>query len=212
MRPGVPGWENVEDPYAAIEIPERVYKSMTTEALAESCLKVPLRSDLYAFNTLEDGFARILARSSAMRELLSRADVGATLLQKYRAIDLQELISRGKTRKYSFVDYAFLHQMIKREEVLSRLDVAQATALAEEALNCLRVVRTAVGPSATDDHPAALLAKLFMVKGVILPSSTDGEDVARVTPEAIAGLARAGGARSELITAILNKYPARTKK
>ncbi len=104
MRPGVPGWDNVEDLYAALEIPERVYKSMTTAALAESCLKVPLRSDLYAFNTLEDGFARILDRNSALRELLSRPDVGTVLLQKYRIIDLRDVISSSKTKKYSFVD------------------------------------------------------------------------------------------------------------
>ena len=90
---------------------------MTTEALVETVLNYPYLSDIYAFNTLQQGIASVSAGFPALPELLSRPDAnkaiqnylknnniqyntnGDNLLKAHEAGVLQEYINRSMKNK-----------------------------------------------------------------------------------------------------------------
>lgn len=203
MRPGVAGWADVEDQYAAVQIPEEIYKKMSTQILLDSCLNFPLRSSIYFLNTCEEGFDYIVKHFGAMQELLSRADVGPLLIKTYDNIDLDGLVSRVRPQKYTFTQFAFLNQLIKRSEVLQKLDSDQSTHLAATALKYLRRIRTEFQASATELHAASVWAKVILEKNVKLPSD---ESQPAIDPESLSKLANGPGVHSDEITKILQKY------
>ena len=90
---------------------------MTTEALVETVLNYPYLSDIYAFNTLQQGIASVSAGVPALPELLSRPGAnkaiqnylrnnniqyntnGDNLLKAHEAEVLQEYINRSMKNK-----------------------------------------------------------------------------------------------------------------
>lgn len=73
--PGTEEWEELkthEQMAAACQIPEDVLKSMTTEALILSIMKYPLAVDLYAYDTVADGYHAMREQFYAIKELETR--------------------------------------------------------------------------------------------------------------------------------------------
>ena len=58
-------------------------QSMTTEELVNVCLEYPFLIDMFAYNTLDDGFHAILDQSDAFKELSQRSDAASILLDVY---------------------------------------------------------------------------------------------------------------------------------
>lgn len=199
MRPGKPGWADVEDRYEALQIPKAVYNNMTTRVLADSCLDFPSKSDLYAATTLESGFDYIVSRFGALQELLNRPDAASVLLERYQAFDIDGMMKPRTSRaRVSFVSFAFMSQLIKHESIVSKMTKAEAETLAAVAIASLRRIHTAHGASASDYHATALLAKLVVRKNLDMPlrppgissddlaALADGKDIGKDISRAIA--------------------------
>jgi hypothetical protein len=72
---------------AACQVPESVLEEMSTPGLVETILNYPLYGDIYAFNTIQQGFDVMSSRFSAFEELFDRKDAGAVLLARYCAMN-----------------------------------------------------------------------------------------------------------------------------
>lgn len=120
-RPGLPGWEKVEDVYGTLQIPKETFSHMSTDALAESCLQCPLRSDIYALNALEEGLAAAMNLLPPLQELINRPEVASDMLQRYQSLNLQVVLSTNKSSPVAFIDVAWLGQILKRDEVIEEL-------------------------------------------------------------------------------------------
>ena len=104
IKPGSEQWKaflSHSEMVAACQLPESVLKEMSTMGLVETVLNYPLYDDIYAFNTIQQGFDVMKAQFNGLQELLSRKDAGTVLLTKYRTMNpaLDEswsLLDRGQ--------------------------------------------------------------------------------------------------------------------
>ena len=64
---------------AACQIADDEIQEMTTDMLVSAYLNYPLLGDMYAYNTIETGFAALRKQCNALDELLTREDIGEVL-------------------------------------------------------------------------------------------------------------------------------------
>lgn len=75
--PGTQEWIDLGDTFArrkACEVPDELLEHMTTEALLLTVLDHPFLSDMYAFNSIEQGYVTVRRRSADLREFERRPD------------------------------------------------------------------------------------------------------------------------------------------
>lgn len=87
---------SAEEMRRAIQIPEEVLESISTEELLLLILKYPLLCDIHAFDTLEDGYEHLKEQFNGIQEFLSRQDAFEELIAAYDAYPI---------RKEKFLDY-----------------------------------------------------------------------------------------------------------
>lgn len=206
MRPGVPGWEDLEDKYEALQIPPEICKRMSTSALADSCLNFPLSGDIFAATDPNRGLQLLIDRVGSFSELLSRADVAAVLVERYSSIDINEVIARKSEKKHSYVYFGFIHRMINRSEVVSKLTANESNRLAKLSLKYLRILRANQGVTGSDRIPATLFCNMLVSKHVSLPAITPVNEEDFANDAAITKLARSQFVSYKVITALLKKY------
>ena len=82
--PGTQEWIDLGDIFArrkACEVPDDIIQNMTTDALLQTVLRHPFFSDMYAFNSLEQGYVVVRRRFSDLREFERRPDYLDVLTQ-----------------------------------------------------------------------------------------------------------------------------------
>lgn len=88
----------------ATQIPANVIDSMTTRALYLSCLDYPLFGDMFAFNSLNQGFENFYNNFNGLREFLGRPDASDVVLQEYQATDLNSYSSHYRNWEKDLFD------------------------------------------------------------------------------------------------------------
>lgn len=84
-------WKNLkthEEKVAACQIPEDILNSLTTEALIETVKNYPLAVDMYAYNSVQEGYQVLKEQFNGIKELSSRIE--SSLLMKNRTMSLTE--------------------------------------------------------------------------------------------------------------------------
>ena len=83
-------WKNMNHAQRAeaLNIPEKTLKSLSAEGLIETLIRYPLRTDIFAYHTLEEGIQVVSVQFNGLKELLSRNDVAQILLDKYENINI----------------------------------------------------------------------------------------------------------------------------
>ena len=75
--PGTQEWIDMSDTLArrkACEVPDEIIQHMTTDALFLTVLNHPFLSDMYAFNSVEQGYVVVRRRFADLREFERRPD------------------------------------------------------------------------------------------------------------------------------------------
>ena len=98
------GWQHLEtneERWATLQIPERLFTSLSTEELVEACMSYPLALDCYAFNNVQYGISEVTSRFNGFAKLKQREDAFDKVLDFYsRKLDEIELF--GNTAGYTF--------------------------------------------------------------------------------------------------------------
>ena len=74
----------------ACRIPNLILETMTTAELLETWESLPLKLDVIAYNTPQQGFEVQKLISDALKLLLSREDVGEVVLKRYKEAKASE--------------------------------------------------------------------------------------------------------------------------
>lgn len=77
VLPGTQEWIDLGDTLTrrkACQIPEDILHNMTTDALFQTVLDYPFLTDIYAFNTIQEGYETVERRFNGLQELESRSD------------------------------------------------------------------------------------------------------------------------------------------
>ena len=111
-RPGI-----IKDRIDALQIPENVLASISTEGLLETCLEFPYLVDILHFSDFQQSFNVVVSNFNGFRELLRRPDLVDALLDKYygitedvKGVYLLESVERGGFSFRNFVTEFILAQ------------------------------------------------------------------------------------------------------
>lgn len=107
---------------AACQIADDEIQEMTTDMLVSAYLNYPLLGDMYAYNTIETGFAALRKQCNALDELLTREDVGEVLLNRYENIKLYDLHSSTRVSYNEFIAPSALEILAAQPEIVNNTD------------------------------------------------------------------------------------------
>lgn len=126
--PGMPEWsefESVTEMREACQVPEEILENMTTEALVQTAMDHPFLTDLYFYDTLQDGFDSLAESSNVVAELLQRDDAAEALFNEYNTIQISD-------ENTDFLDFAaprFLETALCQPEIVRHLNKQQVETL-----------------------------------------------------------------------------------
>lgn len=87
-------WKKFKDHNEMVEactLPDDIIISLTTEELIELVITYPLASDLYAYNSFEEGLYNLAENFNGLRELLKRRDKNEKLIEFYQNLDFSKV-------------------------------------------------------------------------------------------------------------------------
>lgn len=123
IKPGAKEWVEIGDTFdrvKACQIPVEKLEELSTEELIESVLNYPFIMDIYAYDTLQQGFESVTERFNGLNELLDRDDAAMKLLSKYRSVEVVEVLDE-ESDKLIF-DLANLEVILGQAKIIEQLD------------------------------------------------------------------------------------------
>ncbi|MCC5937638.1 MAG: hypothetical protein JJU34_10170 [Lunatimonas sp.] len=125
IRPGMEEWKSLktaEGRYGACQIPESILSTLTTRALAKTCLDFPLLFEVNAGNTLQDGFRGVFKLFNGLQELFRRNDAGSSLIYIYNSMDTNNLENMNERQKgkLSFA-FTYIELVISQDEIIRNI-------------------------------------------------------------------------------------------
>ena len=110
------GWQYLEtndERWAALQIPEDMLSTMSTEDLVEACMNYPLSLDCFAYNDVQHGLSNVISRFNGFAELKKREDAFDKVLDFYsRKLDEIELLGNSLGYKFKPLLLSFYEQFI----------------------------------------------------------------------------------------------------
>lgn len=139
VKPGTSGWAAFTthtEMLEACEVPESILNDMSTAGLVETVLDYPLYEDMFAYNSLQDGFDAVAARFNGLQELLGRKDAGVEIMAVYRDMDPTAILENWTSvEKGKFaVGFGSIEILLSQDAILDDLTNTQIEQLLGEAL------------------------------------------------------------------------------
>ena len=86
VKPGTEKWglfQSHDEMVEVCQVPEDILSSISTEDLADLCLRYPMLTDFFAFQNTNEGLDKLFSNFNGIRELYNRQDVSSILTKKY---------------------------------------------------------------------------------------------------------------------------------
>ena len=109
IEPGTAEWATLQtnvDKINACRVPDELIEKMSTDALLETYLTHPMATNIFAFNTYDDGVNTLKdGYYMGLDELLQREDLGDAILRSYNEIDVcTDKVPEGDAAVEEFLD------------------------------------------------------------------------------------------------------------
>lgn len=130
VLPGTDEWKELRtqvDKIAVCQIPEEILTNMTTEALLETVLNYPLKSNMYMYDNLSIGYDKLKNQFNGLKELESREDA-IEVLSNYYSVS-KHLGDKDLTLKDAFGNrlYQFLCYNDINSNIIPRYTISTYT-------------------------------------------------------------------------------------
>jgi len=126
IKPGSEEWKGFtthQQMVEACKIPDTILEKMSTAELLVAWEKFPLKLDVIAFNTPQQGFEVQKKISSALKLLLTKKDAGEVVLKRYKeAKSSEKEIFTKKHPEISINDYWMLKILLSQPEIRSKIN------------------------------------------------------------------------------------------
>lgn len=133
-------FESTKERVDALQIPDNILKSISTQRLLDVCLDFPYLMDILLVDNLQDGIEGLVYEYNGFKELLSRKDLFEVLLTKQKSFAdcIEEFEHRNDIEKgYFSVKNMVLGMIAAQDEVLSNLDEKNMKLLFQSSIdNC----------------------------------------------------------------------------
>lgn len=113
---------------AICQIPQNILTNLSTDALIETVLDYPFFIDIYAHNSIQQGFESIKNEFNGFKELFNRKDIGIKLLKKYQNIDISEF-ARSRQSIYYLSN---IEVLLAQKEIQDTLNTEKLQILTNE--------------------------------------------------------------------------------
>lgn len=121
-----------EERLAAVQIPDSLINSLSTEDLLALVLANPFMIELYCFDSYEAAFAQVYDQIPALAALTERDDFGDALVNYYESIPTENARTFGSDDK-SVMDLLYLEVLVAQPKFTDALDDCDVVALAQVA-------------------------------------------------------------------------------
>ncbi|MCL1937829.1 MAG: hypothetical protein FWF52_05490 [Candidatus Azobacteroides sp.] len=121
-------FETIEKRMAALQIPDTVITTISTEGLLETCLEFPYLTDIFFCDNYQQGFEALKAEFNGFRELFKRPNLTNVLLEKYRSlsVDVKEVRIQNDVKRGEFsFRYFVLEFMLTQDIIFKNLSLEQ---------------------------------------------------------------------------------------
>lgn len=136
IKPGTSSWNQLTDHSKMIEasqIPDDVLKKLTTNELIETVLNYPLLMDIYAYDTLQQGFDVVSKTFNGIQELFQREDAANKLIEKYQHMDVAKDAKTVTSKK--IFDLSNMEIILRQNEIQKKLNKTEIEKLEKEVEN-----------------------------------------------------------------------------
>ncbi len=204
LKPGMPEWKELtthNEMLEVLQIPTETLKKMRTHDLAQTCLHYPLFSDIWAFNSLQDGMERVMAGFNGFEELFKRNESSLELMAIYKSMDPHEFDEKWsdlEKGRYT-AQFAKIEALLAQENILASLNQNERLLLLEESINKQKAMQQYSIYDNRNKEPNAYLMSKIMLKdnSIIIKKISQNE------PDFIAFLNRGSMATEGTINEIL---------
>ena len=122
-------WQlTVEQRIAALQIPDVVLETISTEGLLETCLAYPYLINVIFCDDYQQGFEGLTAEFNGFREIFKRSDMMNVLIEKYKNFPLEvkdiRLLQESEQGGFSFRHFV-LELMLAQDAVFKNLSAEQ---------------------------------------------------------------------------------------
>jgi len=139
IKPGMKEWKSLKNRKEMLDtcqIPNAILKTMSSDALAESCMKYPLYFEFTAYNDEMKGISSVLENFNGLKELSQRKDGALSLLKIYKRMTIQTKEGYIETGKSSSVlNFEFIELLLSTDIFLNQLNSIGQQELKAETLS-----------------------------------------------------------------------------
>jgi len=135
------GWKTPSLSYAEkvaiLQVPQDKLLNMPTTHLVETCLNYPLFSNIWLYNSTQEGLEWIIKDFNGLQELIKRKDADIELLKKYGTMSPQVLNKNwSDIEKGEFcAKFVFIEMLLAQNVILDKLNDDARTELVRESIS-----------------------------------------------------------------------------
>ena len=136
VKPGMDEWNNLETEQqriAVLQVPEEVLEKSSPEEVVGLCITLPSFFIFYAFDTPQDGYDILFSRYNIFSHMLSRKDVGSSLIAAYKDADLSGFRTLPYSNEFWTVKLYYLELLLSQKQILQSLTPNEKFELIKEA-------------------------------------------------------------------------------
>ena len=136
VKPGMEKWDRLETEQERIDVlqvPERVLATLSPEEAVGLCITLPAFGLYTAWNTPQEGFVVMSMRYNILNHILSRKDVGGSLIAAYKDASLSGFKALPYSNDYWTIKLDYIELVLSQKTVLQSLAPEEKSELITEA-------------------------------------------------------------------------------
>ena len=136
VKPGMAEWNSLVTEAERIEVlqvPESVLATLPPDEAVRLCITLPAFIMFTAWNTPQDGFNVMLERYNILRHLLSREDVGSSLIEAYKDASMTGFKTLPYSNELAPLRLLYFELLLSQKEILQSLTPEEKLELMMEA-------------------------------------------------------------------------------
>lgn len=124
-------YDSHDEMIEACTIPEEVLQNASTEQLLEMVLDYPLLCDIYLYDTVEEGIAKVASDFNGFQELMSRADFEENVLGRYLTTDIKDATDNNEEIFTEVSEIVLLEDILAQKDVIDSFSDEQIDTLVD---------------------------------------------------------------------------------
>ena len=163
VKPGTEAWNKLEtetERLSALQIPDNILKTMSTQDLITTCMNYPAMGYYTAYNNPQEGMDVIIQNFNGLQELMNRSDAPNLLLATYKQMNNKFMSSQAKLTNQASgsIKKNYFEWLINQDAILNKMNEDDRSTLLEEVRNKIFYqIDQNEEYSSLDFHPSLLL-------------------------------------------------------